>query len=118
MLPGAGPDFSVFAGTSTADLIVDVIGFFAAPVATALECTTVATDPPETVPDGDVYIIFSTPCPTGFAVTGGGQSTSTFSPLISDSKQSGDEWSCQGTNNSGFEIDVSCEVTCCRVPGR
>jgi hypothetical protein len=115
--PGGGPDFSVFAGTSTAHLIVDVIGYFAAPVATALDCNT-QISAPQSIPNGGTVNIASPACPAGFTVTGGGQSTSAFFPLVSDSKVTGNGWDCQGSNNSGFTISVSCQARCCRVPGR
>lgn len=114
---GSGADFHLFVAGATAHAVIDVIGYFAAPVATALDCNTqISAD--VTVGSGTIYSIFSPSCATGFTVTGGGQSTSTFSPLVSDSKQSGNGWQCQGRNNDLVSHLVACEARCCRVPGR
>ena len=45
VLPGAGADFNVFSGGATVHAVIDVVGYFAAPEATALECNTQISAP-------------------------------------------------------------------------
>ena len=72
---GAGSDlhascafeFSVF--TFGADVIIDVVGYFAAPVATALQCTPVASSPTAIPVSADTLVALPS-CAAGYTRTG------------------------------------------------
>jgi hypothetical protein len=118
--PGGGSDISVFAGTATAHLIIDLVGYFSAPVATALDC--VQSPLASTVVANGAIINFNAnACPAGFtAVSLTCHATTTFG---------GTQWTgfglrttgsndCQGANGSGAAQTYNAAFTCCRVPGR
>lgn len=117
----AGNDISVFT-FAQAHLVGDIVGYFIAPQATALQCTeTFAT---ENVAANGVFNFEVPSCPTGYALTGAGCRTPNFNDVT---------WAingvyrdapgvmlafCSGTNNSAGVIAVEGAAQCCRVPGR
>lgn len=120
VVPGAGTDFTIFASAGT-DIVIDVVGFFGAPVATALDCTSVASAV-TTVPN-NVYTAVDAVCPAGRTATGGG----TFptegtlgrpniwidgSPTVSNG------WRTWVDNQTGATRTIQTYAVCCRVPGR
>lgn len=120
VVPGGGNDFSIFASGGT-HVVIDVIGFFAAPVATALDCTSVASA--VTAVPFNVYTNVDAICPAGRTATGGG----TFptegtlgrpniwtdgSPTVSNG------WRTWVDNQTGSSRTIQTYAVCCRVPGR
>ena len=69
VLPGGGNDFYVALGNAGAHVIADVAGYYAAPIATPLDCTEV--DVVEAVPAGSQAYV-NAMCPAGRTATGGG----------------------------------------------
>lgn len=104
--------------------IVDVLGVFAPPVATAVECVnqTIAN---VTLANGE-YNSFAPACPAGYTVTGGG----VFNQTATDNGQvinasapcsfctNTNAWYTALTNNSGTSGTYTFFSRCCRVPGR
>lgn len=106
--------------TTQADYVVDIVGYYAAPTATAVECT-VATNAgaldllgglqPRTVS-----------CPAGYAATGGGcggplgLAVSNSKPLVTAGAPTG--WRCDFIGSLLSVLSYEVNATCCRVPGR
>jgi hypothetical protein len=131
--PGGGSDISVFAGTSTAHLVIDLVGYFSAPVATALDNNVLQTITNVAAGAGS-FSIFSPACPAGWRLTGGGSLVNSFTgvPLIGARPavfgntssavalgvNNANSWLCQGNNIGQGAVDVECFSVCARVPGR
>jgi hypothetical protein len=114
---GGGADFSVYT-FSGAHVVIDAVGYFMAPQATALSCVAGATSASTAVPDtASETGVIAPDCPAGYTATSmaclnsgpqvvlGGYSTATC--WFSD-KNPGD-----GQSGSGYAFN-----TCCRIPGR
>lgn len=112
---GALADFSV-RSTGNTHLVVNVLGYFAAPVATALDCTPVT----QTFDLANGARDFRTvSCPAGYAVTGGGvTSGSNNDQVLNASGMNGNGWFTSITNNSGATRSYTAMAQCCRIPGR
>jgi hypothetical protein len=112
-------DLFLRADVSATHVVIDVLGYFAAPVATALDISTATA--PYSATTGNQFSVFA-PCPAGRTVTGGGFDTSMFSLpglFVLASKPSGNGWECDGINTSGGgPWTGNCYAVCARVPGR
>jgi hypothetical protein len=109
--------FAMPAGLS-AQLIFDVVGYFALSDATALQCTTVSSSPVP-IGTGTSGSATSPACSAGYTLTSGScDSTSSTMKLVSD-KASGvnTTWSCT-VNNPGAAGSLTASANCCRVPGK
>lgn len=103
-------------------IVVDVVGYFWSPNATALNCTTVTNSvavPNNTQIDFPPGLV-SPACPAGFTLTGGGN---LYSGAVSgfwwwNSHPVGNTWVTAGRNLTGAGANVTVYATCCRVPGR
>jgi hypothetical protein len=120
ILPGAGNDFSIYS-SAKAQVVVDVAGYFAAPVATALDCTTVTTD--YVAVPVDVYTPITASCPAGRTVTGGGYQTAEgtlgYPGVWITSVPSGSNgWTTWVDNQTNGTRQMNSYAVCCRVPGR
>jgi hypothetical protein len=117
---GSASQFSVYA-FGTADMVGDVVGYFSAPAATALDCTNVNSTKPSIAAGAD-YSLEAT-CPAGYSVTGGGVnitgSTSNASDWIMSESyaKSSTKWHVSGKNNGPDADTIQVKATCCRVPG-
>ena len=120
IVPGVGNDFSLNAQTTT-DVAVDVVGYFAAPLATALQCTNVASAV-TTIPY-NAYTPVDAVCAAGYTATGGGTypTEGTLgrpgiwtdgSPTVSNG------WRVWVDNQTGGTRTIQAYAVCCRVPGR
>jgi hypothetical protein len=120
VLPGSGNDFNIFS-SATSDLVVDVLGYFAAPVATPLNCTQVNS--------GNVAVAVNTWtaidafCPTGFSATGGGWSTPEGSlgypgVWLFTLPNGGSAWRTWVDNQTNGSRQIASWAQCCQVPGR
>jgi len=120
-------------------VIVDLLGAFVSPSATALDCTT-AANPGGGTTVGDLAAgtsaIFSAACPAGYTITGGGCTyftTSQQAPAATDNKVVVNRshrvfdsvsqtfvntWACHMTNNDTITWRMQARAVCCRVPGR
>ena len=106
----------------TANIIFDVIGYFAVSEATALDCSQVNS--------GDVIVPNNTPtnvtvaCPAGFTLTGGGFYINEGSLgvvndwLWTNFPVSSNTWQSNYSNQTGGDRHGRSYAICCRVPGR
>jgi hypothetical protein len=117
--PGVGADFSIYS-YGTTNVIVDVVGYYARPGATALDCLNVATA--ETAVPVNVWTNIQADCPAGYAATGGGWWTSEGSGgwpgVWILSIPNGNGWLTTVDNQTSGARNVQGWCRCCRVPGR
>lgn len=109
---GAAPNLNVFS-TSQTEVVGDVVGFYAKPVATALECEVTSRT---TVPIvfSDVATATAPLCATGYTQTATNCSATGFD--VSFAHQG--DGVCSAKNNGGTSRNISAWRTCCRIPGR
>lgn len=119
--PTASSDFTLFS-EATAHYVADIVGYYAPPVATALECTNTFVS--STVLANATFDIAIPACPTGYTLTGAGCRTLGFNQAAwgingmyaTDASSIGTF--CSGTNTTAGSITVQGTARCCRVPGR
>lgn len=117
---GGASHFSAFA-FGKAHLVGDVVGYFAAPEATALDCVTANNTSPSVAAGATVTLDVS--CPAGYSLTGGGfnvtgNTTNASDWTMNESYQQGSKWKVSATNHHPTDADTIQEkATCCRVPG-
>lgn len=115
-----GNDISVFTFAPT-QLVGDIVGYFIAPQATTLQCT--STFVTQAVTANDVFDIAIPACPVSYALTGAGCRTPGFNDAawaINGLFRSGSSTLafCSGQNVTAGTITVEGTAQCCRVPGR
>jgi hypothetical protein len=119
VLPGGGNDFSVFS-SGASELAIDVVGYFAAPVATALDCITVSSA--ATAIPVDAWTPVDAVCPVGRTATGGGYNTPEgtlgYPGVWVTSLPNGNGWRVWVDNQTNGARTITSYATCCRVPGR
>ncbi len=112
-------DLFLRADVHATHLVIDVLGYFSAPAATALDCTRVSA--PFSAAVGTQFNIGSGSCPAGYTLTGGGAELGTAwtsgDELLGTNPFS-DQWQCIGYNGGGNTWTGNCWALCCRVPGR
>ncbi len=116
----AGDDISVFSFAQT-HLVGDIVGYFIAPQATGLQCT--STFATENVAANAVFDFPIPACPVSYAVTGAGCRTPGFNEAnwaINGLFRNGSavDTFCSGQNTTAGVITVEGTAQCCRVPGR
>jgi hypothetical protein len=121
VVPGAGNDFSLVSRGGNAHAVIDVMGYFAAPEATALDCTSPASA--VTSIPYNVYTSVDAICPAGTSVTGGGtfpiEGTLGRASIWTDgSPTAPNGWRTWVDNQTGAARSVQTYARCCRVPGR
>lgn len=105
-------------GAGNADVVIDVLGYFSAPLQTALDCTRINT---AFSTAASTFAGCSSACPAGYTATGAG--------LLNSASSAGVEIRIMGLTNAttadflGWNGSPStwagfCQVVCCRVPGR
>jgi hypothetical protein len=122
-LPGAGSDFTLYS-LASAHAVIDVVGYFAASVATALDCTTVSSA--ATPVPVNAWTSIDASCPAGRTATGGGYDTPEGTlgyPGVWLTSVPGDIYGFNGwrtwvDNQAGSPRSIQTFVRCCRVPGR
>jgi hypothetical protein len=116
----AGDDISVFTFAQT-HLVGDIVGYFIAPQATGLQCT--STFATQNIAANSPFNFPIPACPVSYAVTGAGCRT----PNIDEAS-----WAINGLYRNGSQVDTFCSglnttagvitvegtAQCCRVPGR
>jgi len=108
-------------GAGSADVVVDIVGYFHAPFLQELDCTTVSIVTP--VSAGAPFNFESPPCAAGTTLTGGGSNvnlnlTSGNNWLQSSPNLAGTAWTCRGINTTASNVNETCYARCCSVPGR
>ena len=108
-------DFSVFSSAQTG-MVLDVVGYFAAPVATALQCTQVASSGTAIAVSSDTLVALPA-CAAGYTRTGSNCSGPANTPngYLVETNTSG----CLYRNLSSVAAyNAIATSTCCRIPGR
>ena len=120
ILPGAGNDWSLFSGGGNVQAIVDVVGFYATPVATALDCVTVSSA--VTSCGVNVWTNVDAACPAGRTATGGGYNTPEgtlgYPGVWVTSLPNGNGWRTWVDNQATGNRNIQTFANCCRIPGR
>jgi hypothetical protein len=119
--PLAITDFVIYTFAQS-DYVVDIVGYFSPPQATALQCENTAFT--QSVSAGSNFDIVIPACPAGYTITGAGCATGGFNQA--DWAVTGlDRGSptqmfafCSGTNKTAGNISVRGTAQCCRIPGR
>lgn len=108
-------ELSIFSNAQT-HYVLDVIGYFMPPEATALQCLETAEDitPAPGVAAGDTDNRFAPACPAGYTQTATNcKATSFLMPIVYSAGGT-----CSARNNSSGVQYLKASRTCCRVPGR
>jgi hypothetical protein len=110
---GGSDDIYIYSQNSASHVVVDIMGYYAAPVATALDCVTTA-DTSVAVPAGGDANASAPSCAAGYTATATYcESTIWTMPFVF---QSGGI--CSAQNNSAGSATLRASQRCCRVPGR
>ncbi len=114
-------EFSVYANGTT-NVVVDVVGYFMAPVATPEDC--VRAHATQDIAPGAFSSTFFITCPAGRTVTGGGCGNNSLSTDLNvtwstrsytDADQA---WFCEAKNVGAATQTLQGDAICCTVPGR
>ena len=93
--------------------VADIVGYFAPPVATALQCVDTA-ETVTSVANGATANSVAPTCPAGYTQTATNCESSTWQmPFVFFSGGT-----CSAVNNSSSTATIRSSRTCCRVPGR
>ena len=112
---GCTSDFSAFTSAQT-DVVIDVMGYFAAPIATAVHCTTVASASTPIAVSSDTLVALPA-CAAGYARTGSQCAGAANIPggYLLETNATG----CLYRNLSSVNTyNATATSVCCRVPGR
>lgn len=110
--PIAAFDFTVYTFASS-HYVADIVGYFAPPVATALQCVDTA-DTVTSVAAGATSNSVAPVCAAGYTQTATNCESSTWQmPFVFFSGGT-----CSAQNNSASAATLRSSRTCCRVPGR
>lgn len=110
--PLTNNDFTIYTFAQS-HFVVDIVGYFSAPQATALQCVQSGLATVD-MPAGGSATVFSPSCPAGYTKTSTSCDTTSSSAYLTISAIGG----CQGRNTSGSVQQLTAQATCCRVPGR
>ncbi len=111
-------DLSVITDYAATHVIVDVLGYFAAPVATAVNTTIVSNL--ASITAAGAYTADSPACPSGYTLVSGGFSETAASTgnWIWQNGPNGTVWEVKGNNASGGSLSLTVYGICSQVPGR
>lgn len=107
-------NFDIVVGGTGAEVLVDVFGYYAPPVATALQCVDTANNTVNDVAAGGTVNVSAPSCPVGYTQTATNCETSSWlMPIVFFHAGT-----CSARNNDASPQDIRASRTCCRVPGR
>lgn len=110
---GGSPDYRIYT-LRASHYVVDIVGFYDTPHATALECITLPGTP-VSIPAGANGQAHRPSCAAGYTETAIYCQTASFDTDISNLSEGVD---CTFKNNSGTAVNGRAYARCCRVPGR
>lgn len=115
---GPAGEFEVYVAAAKAEVVVDVLGYFASPQATALDCVSVDGAPVQ-IPAAATVDADAT-CSAGYSITGGGCTSTTTGGLETLSRivDATSSFRCSAKNVTAGPLDLTPQARCCRVPGR
>ncbi len=106
-------DFTVYTFAQS-HYVADIVGYFAPPLATALQCQDTNNTTVAGISPGGTANANAPTCPTGYTQTATNCETSSWlMPIVFS--HSG---TCSARNNDSSPQDLRASRTCCRVPGR
>lgn len=114
-------EFALYAHNAT-HVVADIVGYYIAPQATALQCT--STFVTQNVAANSPFNFNIPACPVSYAVTGAGCRTPGFDEAnwavngIYTNGSGALAANCSGLNQTAGIITVEGTAQCCRVPGR
>lgn len=119
-----GPEeLEIYSSSPGVHVIVDLMGYFSAPEATAVDNMLLNTS--EIVASGVTWTVTSPPCPSGWRLTGGGcneqyigQDNINSRPDVFTGTNAATRWVCQGHNDVGQPEEIVAIAVCSRTPGR
>lgn len=113
--PATTYDFTIFS-YATSDYVIDVVGYYAPPRATALSCYDTALTTTN-IAAGGTGQATAPACQAGFTATGlDCESTSWSMPIVFSSLRGGSV--CGARNGGATTASLKVSQRCCRVPGR
>lgn len=122
--PPQNKDFNVYS-LATSDYVIDIVGYYAAPVASELSC--VASRLQLTVNPTSDFRIFPGVCPAGYTFVSGSCRAEnivvdridwTITGMFMDDTTLKMRPACTGINRSDTSVIISSYSQCCRIPGR
>jgi hypothetical protein len=118
---GGAADFSVFS-LAGAHVVIDAVGYFMAPTATALQCQGTSRTAVD-LPAGSTNYYYNEACPSGYTAVMpycyGGNTPGVYSTGSGLNLNTADQLSWCGWSNTTESTQVVAQgVMCCRVPGR
>lgn len=105
-------DFTIYTFAQS-HYVVDIVGYFAPPQATALQCVDTA-QATATISAGAAGISVAPTCATGYTPTSTNCAVSNLEMLLA----SANNGICAGKNTGASDAILRASRTCCRVPGR
>ena len=111
--PLSSYDFTIYT-FGQAHYVADIVGYFAPPVATALQCQDTANTTVAGIAPGGTANANAPACPSGYTQTATNCETSSWLMPIVFSHAG----TCSARNNDSSPQDLRASRTCCRVPGR
>lgn len=105
-------DFTIYTFAQS-HYVADIVGYFAPPVATALQCQTTGTTVANVAAGGQTNVTAPS-CATGYTQTATNCESSSWTMPFVFIK----DGVCSAQNNGASAADVRASRTCCRVPGR
>ncbi|MCR5857562.1 hypothetical protein [Mesorhizobium sp. J428] len=105
-------DITVRASTQV-HYVIDVIGYYTRPVATALDCVVTPTADVNLAAGGTANVV-APACPVGYTQTSTNCEASTWQMPVVYFRNG----VCSAQNNETFAATLRASRTCCRVPGR
>ena len=109
-------DFTVYS-FATADYVADIVGYYAPPVATQLDCTKANGLAHSSPANSYDPVSFSVSCPDGYGLTALGFAAS-HNVVMADSYPTPAGGTFFVYNLGGSAVTVTPYVQCCRLPGR
>lgn len=108
-------DFSVYT-FATSHFVADIVGYYAPPVATALQCTS-ADGPLRSLAAGEYALLSTVNCPSGYTAVSA-SITATQDVVMADSYITSSSVQIFVKNVSTIGQQAIPKANCCRVPGR
>lgn len=106
-------DFTVYTSAQS-HFVVDIVGYFAPPLATALQCQDTANTTVAGIVPGGTANAIAPACAAGYTQTATNcETTGWLMPIVF--MRAG---TCSARNNDSTPQDLRASRTCCRVPGR
>lgn len=114
---GQPADLAIFSQYGT-DVVIDIVGYFMAPQATALQCVTVTAPTRTLAVDFNGFNYADVACPTGYAQVSPYCWAASAQGVYSGGSGVNPTAFCEWKNLSGATRNVVEGARCCRIPGR